>query len=111
MRLLRPCLAMKTSERITHAADRIQAVLDAHRSAESNPAAMNELRAAAAELGAADPFSSGKMIELMEKAQVFYGRKSLFRLPGSSQRLWGAMHEDLLDLLRMRARVLASQGD
>ena len=102
---------MKTSERITRAADRIQAVLDAHRSADANPAAMDELRAAAAELGPGDPFSSGKMIELMAKAQVFYGRKSLFRLPGSSQRLWGAMHEDLLDLLRMRARVLASQGD
>jgi len=103
--------AMKTSERIAHAADRIQAVLDAHRSADANPVAMNELRAAAAELGAIDAFSSGKLVELMDKAQIFYGRKSLFRLPGSSQRLWSAMREDLLDLLRMRARVLASQGD
>jgi hypothetical protein len=102
---------MTTSERITRAADRIEAVLDAHRQADADPAAMSELRAAAAELGAIDPFSSSKLVELMERAQVFYGRRSLFRLPGSSQRLWGAMREDLLDMLRMRARVLASQGD
>jgi hypothetical protein len=103
--------AMKTSDRITRAADRIEQVLDANRVSDANPAAMNELRAAAAELGASDGFTSAKLVELMDKAQVFYGRKTLFRLPGSSQRLWGAMREDLLDLLRMRARVLASQGD
>lgn len=102
---------MKTSERITHVADTIESVLDAHRVAEPNAAAMQALRAAAAELGARDAFASGKLVELMEKAQVFYGRQSLFRLPGSAQRLWGTMHGDLLDLLRMRARVLASQGD
>jgi hypothetical protein len=102
---------MKTSERITLVADRIQAVLDANRTADANVTAMAELRAAATQLGASDPFSSGKLVELMEKAQAFYGRKSLFRLPGSSQRLWHAMHDELLDLLRMRARVLASQGD
>ena len=111
MRDTDPVQAMKSSERITRAADRIQAVLEANRSADVNPAAMNELRAAAAELGAIDAFSSGKLVELMDKAQIFYGHRSLFRLPGSSQRLWGAMREDLLDRLRMRARVLASQGD
>jgi hypothetical protein len=102
---------MKTSERITQVADRIQAVLDANAAARANPQAMNELRAAAAALGAADPFSSGKLVELMGKAQIFYGQRSLFRLPGSSARLWSDMHDDLLDRLRMRARVLASQGD
>jgi len=102
---------MKTSERIQLVADRIQAVLDAHPTASANPQAMNELRAAAAELGAKDGFASGKLVELMERAQVFYGRQSLFRLPGSSQRLYGAMHGELLDMLRMRARVLASQDD
>jgi hypothetical protein len=103
--------SMKTSERIHRAADRIQAVLDAHPSADANPQAIAELRSAAAELGARDPFASGKMIELMEKAQVFYGRRSLFRLPGSVQRLRFAMNHDLLDMLRMRARVLEQQGD
>ena len=44
-------------------------------------------------------------------AQVFYGPRSIFRLPGTGRRLWNDMHEDLLDRLRMRARVLASQGD
>lgn len=102
---------MKTSERITHVADLLEAVLDAHRVAQPDPVAMQALRAAAAELGPRDAFSSGKLVELMEKAQVFYGRQSLFRLPGSAQRLWGAMRGELLDLLRMRARVLASQGD
>ena len=102
---------MKTSERITRAADTIEAVLDAHRTAEPNAAAMQALRSAAADLGGRDAFASGKLVELMEKAQVFYGRQSLFRLPGSAQRLWAAMRGDLLDLLRMRARVLASQGD
>ena len=47
----------------------------------------------------------------MAKAQVFYGPRSIFRLPGTGRRLWNDMHEDLLDRLRMRARVLASQGD
>jgi hypothetical protein len=102
---------MKTSERISIAADRIQAVLDTHRVADANAAAMAELRAAAQQMGAQDAFASSKVVELLEKAQAFYGRKSLFRLPGSSQRLWGSMHDELLDLLRMRARVLASQGD
>ena len=101
---------MKTSERITVVADRIQAVLDANRQSESNPQAMSQLRAAVAQMGASDAFASGKLVELLEKAQAFYGRRSLFRLPGSSQRLWGAMG-DLLDLMRMRARVLGSQGD
>lgn len=103
--------AVKTSERITEVADRIQAVLEAHRTQDADPQAMAELRAAAAALGGSDPFSSGKLVELMEAAQVFYGRRSLFRLPGSAQRLWGRMHGEQLDLLRMRARVLASQGD
>jgi hypothetical protein len=102
---------MKTSERNTLAADRIQAVLEANRVADANVQAMAELRAAAAQMGAQDSFASGKLIELLEKAQVFYGRKTLFRLPGSSQRLWGSMRDELLDLMRMRARVLASQGD
>ena len=101
---------MKTSERITVVADRIQAVLDANQQSESNPQAMTQLRAAVAQLGAGDAFASGKLVELLERAQAFYGRRTLFRLPGSSQRLWGAMH-DLLDLMRMRARVLGSQGD
>lgn len=104
-------LPMKTSERITAVADRIQAVLETHRQADANPQAMAELRSAAAALGPSDPFSSGKLVELMEAAQVFYGRRSLFRLPGSAERLWGRMHGEQLDLLRMRARVLASQGD
>ena len=103
-------VAMKTSERITQAADRIEAVLDAHRRAEPAPDAMAALRAAVAGLGAHDPFSSGKLVALMERAQVFYGRQSMFRLPGSSQRLWQQMRDEL-DLLRMRARVLAGQGD
>ncbi len=103
-------MTLKTSERINLVADRIQAVLDANRSSDANPQAMTELRAAVAQMGAKDPFASGKMVELLEKAQAFYGRRSLFRLPGSSQRLLGAMH-DLLDLMRMRARVMASQGD
>jgi hypothetical protein len=102
---------MKTSERISIAADRIQAVLDANRVADANAAAMTELRAAALQMGAQDAFASGKVVELLEKAQAFYGRKSLFRLPGSSQRLWSSMHDELLDLIRMRARVLASQGE
>ena len=102
---------MKTSERIILVVDRIQAVLDANRTSDANVQAMTELRAAAAVLGANDAFASGKLIELMEKAQAFYGRRSLFRLPGSSQRLWCAMHDELVDLMRMRARVLASQGD
>ncbi|HJV60228.1 MAG TPA: hypothetical protein VJ743_04735 [Albitalea sp.] len=102
---------MKTSQRITRAADRIEAVLDAHRAATANPSAMGELRAAAAELAACDAFASSKLVELMDQAQVFYGRQSLFRLPGRSQRLWRSMREELLDLLRMRARVLEAQGD
>jgi hypothetical protein len=102
---------MKTSERIIRAADRIQAVLDANTSAKSNPAAMDELRAAAAELGRSDPYTSGRLIELMGKAQVFYSARGFFRLPGQSQRLFGDMRDDLLDRIRMRARVLASHGD
>lgn len=102
---------MKSSERINLVADRIQAVLDAHPQPGSNVQAMTELRAAAAQLGARDPFSSGKLVELMGKAQVFYGRQSLFRLPGSAQRLYAVMHGELLDMLRMRARVMASQDD
>jgi hypothetical protein len=101
---------MKTSERIAHVADRIEAVLDANRSAKANPAAMVALRAAAAELGAQDPYASGKLIELMERAQVFYGTRSFFRLPGTAQHLWSEMRDELLDCLRMRSRVLASQG-
>ena len=58
-----------------------------------------------------DRFTSDKLVELLAKAQVFYGRKGLFRLPGSGRRLWTDMREDLLDRLRMRARVLESQGD
>jgi hypothetical protein len=102
---------MKTSERILQTADRIQAVLDANPRPGVNTDAMKELRAAAAGLGASDAFASSKLVELMEKAQVFYGTQSLFRLPGSSQRLWGAMRDELLDLLRMRARMLATQDD
>ena len=101
---------MKTSERITVVADRIQAVLDANQQSESNAQAMTQLRSAVAQMGTGDAFASGKLVELLEKAQAFYGRRTLFRLPGSSQRLWGAM-QDLLDLMRMRARVLGSQGD
>jgi hypothetical protein len=102
---------VKTSERITQVVDRIEAVLQANASSGANPQAMTELRAAALALGGGDPFSSGKLVDLMAKAQIFYGRPSLFRLPGSAGRLWRDMHDDLLDRLRMRARVLASQGD
>ena len=102
---------MKTSERITQVADRIEAVLDANRGAHANPAAMAQLRAAAAELGARDSYASGKLVELMGKAQIFYGKRGVFRLPGSGQRLWTDMRDDLLDRLRMRSRVLGSQGD
>lgn len=101
---------MKTSERITRAADRIEAVLTAHPAGDARPEAMTALRAAAAELGAHDPFSSGKVVALMEKAQTLYGRRTLFRLPGQSRRLWEEMHDEI-DLLRMRARVLSAQGD
>lgn len=104
-------LGMKTSERITRAADRIQAVLDANPSAKANPAAMAELRAAAAELGASDAYTSGRVVELMGKAQIFYSARGFFRLPGQSQRLLSVMRDDLLDRIRMRARVLASQDD
>jgi|GEM_PF-5240932 len=102
---------MKTSERITRAADRIQSVLETNATAKANSAAMDELRAAAAELGASDAYTSGRLIELMGKAQVFYSARGFFRLPGQSQRLYGVMRDDLLDRIRMRARVLASQGD
>jgi hypothetical protein len=103
--------AMKTSERITRAADRIAAVLDTHTASRADPQAMDELRAVAHELGSPDRFSSDKLVELLAKAQIFYGKPSLFRLPGSSRRLWTDMREDLLDRLRMRARVLESHGD
>ncbi|HEX6707484.1 MAG TPA: hypothetical protein VF169_22185 [Albitalea sp.] len=102
---------MKSSERIHRAADRIAAVLDAHTTSSADAPAMDELRAIALELGSLDRFTSDKLVELLAKAQVFYGRKSLFRLPGSGRRLWTDMREDLLDRLRMRARVLESQGD
>ncbi|HUG23064.1 hypothetical protein [Piscinibacter sp.] len=102
---------MKTSERIAHVADRIEAVLDANPSAHANPGAMLALRTAAAELGAHDPYASEKLIQLMERAQVYYGARSFFRLPGTSRHLWSDMRDDLLDRLRMRARVLASQGE
>ena len=101
---------MKTSERITLAADRIETVLDTWRQPGPAPEAMDALRRVALELGARDPFSSGKLVALMKQAQVFYGRRSLFRLPGSSQRLWQQMRDEI-DLLRMRSRVLAGQGD
>ena len=101
---------MKTSERISQAADRIEEVLQGHREARADPEAMAALRSAAAELGARDPFSSGKLVELMDHAQTFYSRRTLFRMPSRSQRLWSEMR-DGLDLLRMRARVLAAQGD
>ena len=102
---------MKTSERISQVADRIESVLDSHSVASANPEAMNALRAAAAELGATDSYTSGRLIELMGKAQVFYSARGFFRMPGQSQRLFGDMRHDLLDRIRMRARVLASQGD
>jgi hypothetical protein len=102
---------MRSSERITHVADRIEAVLDANPNSRANPEAMAELLAAAAELKGSDPYASGKLVELVAKAQVFYGARSRFRLPGRSQGLWSDMHDGLLDRLRMRARVLASQGD
>ncbi|MFL6661291.1 MAG: hypothetical protein ACJ8G7_03885 [Rhizobacter sp.] len=102
---------MKTSERITQVADRIEAVLASNAEPGANTQAMGELRAAALALGAGDPYASGKLVELMAKAQVFYGPRSIFRLPGTGRRLWNDMHEDLLDRLRMRARVLASRGD
>ena len=102
---------MKSSERITRAADRIAAVLDTHTASTADAQAMDELRAIALELGSLDRFTSDKLVELLAKAQVFYGRKGLFRLPGSGRRLWTDMREDLLDRLRMRARVLESQGD
>ncbi|HJW12237.1 MAG TPA: hypothetical protein VJ598_10645 [Albitalea sp.] len=102
---------MKTSERITRVADQIEAVLDANPSSRANPEAMAQLLAAAAELSGGDAYASGKLVELVAKAQVFYGPRSRFRLPGRSQGLWSEMREALLDRLRMRARVLASQGD
>ena len=102
---------MKTSERISRVADRIESVLDQHHVANANAEAMNALRAAAAELGASDSYASGRLVELMGKAQVFYSARGFFRMPGQSQRLFGDMRHDLLDRIRMRARVLASQGD
>jgi hypothetical protein len=103
--------AMKTSERISRLADKIESVLDSHRKASDDPVAMEQLRSAAAELGASDAYTSGRLVELMGKAQVFYSARGFFRLPGQSQRLYGDMRHELLDRIRMRARVLASQGD
>jgi len=102
---------MKTSERISRLADRIESVLDSHHVASADPEAMNALRAAAAELGANDGYTSGRLVELMGKAQIFYSARGFFRMPGRSQRLYADMRHDLLDRIRMRARVLASQGD
>ncbi len=104
-------LPMKSSELISRVADRIEAVLDANPASQANPDAMAQLLAAAAELKGSDPYASGKLVELIGKAQVFYGARTRFRLPGRAQGLWNEMHEGLLDRLRMRARVLASQGD
>jgi len=102
---------LKASERIARLADQIEAVLDANTNASANPEALLQLRGAAAELGGGDAYTSAKLVELMGKAQVFYSARGFFRFPGASQRLWDDMRHDLLDRIRMRSRVLASQGD
>lgn len=102
---------MKTSDRIAELADQLGAVFDAHPKAGANPDAMAALRGAVTRLGSTDRYTSGCVVELLGKAQVFYSARGFFRMPGQSQRLLGGMRDDLLDRIRMRGRVLASQGD